>query len=105
MQSGVWRQLARTCNSRKLNTPFCHSVTLTYELLFIVPYRFKAVAKRRTCLIASFHVNRFYSCTHTYAHMYTHHIIIIIIIITSNDDIQPSTVITNQSPSGIIFCS
>ena len=30
-------------------------------------------------------------------------IISIIIIITSNDDIQPSTVITNQSPSGLIF--
>ena len=32
-------------------------------------------------------------------------IIIIIIIITSNDDIQPSTVVTNQSPSGVVFCS
>ena len=28
---------------------------------------------------------------------------VIIIIITSNDDIQPSTLITNQSPSGLLL--
>ena len=28
---------------------------------------------------------------------------IIIIIITSNDDIQPSTVVSNQSPSGLVL--
>ena len=30
-------------------------------------------------------------------------IIIIIIINTSNDDIQPSTLITDQSPSGLLL--
>ena len=30
-------------------------------------------------------------------------IIIIIIIITSSDDIQPSTLLSNQSPSGLIL--
>ena len=30
-------------------------------------------------------------------------IIIIIIIITSSDDIQPSTLLPNQSPSGLIL--
>ena len=30
-------------------------------------------------------------------------IIIIIIIITSNDDIQPSTVVSNQLPSGLVL--
>ena len=30
-------------------------------------------------------------------------IIIIIIIITSSDDIQPSTLITDQSPSGLLL--
>ena len=29
--------------------------------------------------------------------------IIIIIIITSNDDIQPSTVVSNQLPSGLVL--
>ena len=29
--------------------------------------------------------------------------IIIIIIITSSDDIQPSTLLSNQSPSGLIL--
>ena len=29
--------------------------------------------------------------------------IIIIIIISSNDDIQPSTVVSNQLPCGLIF--
>ena len=32
-----------------------------------------------------------------------HIIIIIIIIITSSDDIQPSTLLSNQSPSGLIL--
>ena len=31
--------------------------------------------------------------------MHKHYEIIIIIIITSSDDIQPSTIITNQSPA------
>ena len=48
------------------------------------------------------------NCTATNGTIYTgyaiNNIIIIIIIITSNDDIQPSTVITNQSPaSGLVL--
>ena len=35
--------------------------------------------------------------------LYPYLIIIIIIIITSNDDIQPSTVISNQLPCGSVF--
>ena len=31
------------------------------------------------------------------------YLIIIIIIITSSDDIQPSTLLSNQSPSGLIL--
>ena len=34
--------------------------------------------------------------------MYTGRFIIIITIITSSDDIQPSTLITDQSPSGLL---
>ena len=33
------------------------------------------------------------------------YILLLLLLLSSNDDIQPSTVVTNQSPSGIVFCS